>query len=87
MRYGRWIAITLFAAGIAVALFAGAWAVGALVFSAGVVSLGAGSLAEDRAVGLVTMAVGLEAAVGVLGHMLTGVGVQAEGDRGGRDGL
>lgn len=75
MRYIWWIAVTLFVAGLVVALFAGAWAVGALVFSSGAVLLGAGSLAEDRAVGLAMMAVGLAAVAGVLGHMLTGVGV------------
>lgn len=74
-KVARWTAVALFAAGLIVALVVGAWAVGALVFSSGVVFLGVGSLREDRAVGLAMMAVGLAAIVGVLGHMLAGVGI------------
>ncbi|AHY47327.1 Hypothetical Protein RradSPS_2044 [Rubrobacter radiotolerans] len=74
-KVARWTAVALFAAGLIVALVVGAWAVGALVFSSGVVFLGVGSLREDWAVGLAMVAVGLAAIVGVLGHMLTGVGI------------
>lgn len=70
----RWMAVLLFAAGVFVALLFEAWAAGALVFSAGVVVLGSGSMLEDRAVGLVLIVVGVGAIVGVLGHLVTGVG-------------
>lgn len=75
MKVVGWGAVALLVAGLVVALVVGAWAGGALVFSIGVVFLGAGSLAGDRAVGLAMVVVGLAAVVGVLGHMLTGVGV------------
>lgn len=69
-----WMAVLLFAVGLTVALFFEAWAAGALVFSAGVVVLGVGSLPGDRAVGLVMILAGAGAMVGVLGHLVTGVG-------------
>lgn len=67
------MAVLLFAAGLFTALLFD-WVVGALVFSAGVVVLGSGSMMEDRAVGLVLIVVGVGAMVGVLGHFVTGVG-------------
>lgn len=76
MRKGvfGWIAVLLLASGVLVALLPGARVTGALVFSLGAVVLGAGSLAEDRAVGLVMILVGVGAIVGVLGHIVTSVG-------------
>lgn len=70
----RWMAVLLFAAGLTVALLFKAWTAGALVFSAGVVVLGVGSLTEDRAVGMVMIMVGVGGIIGVLGHIVTGVG-------------
>lgn len=73
LAVSRWIAILLFAAGLFMALLFD-WVLGSLVFSSGVVVLGSGSMPEDRAVGVVLIVVGVGAMVGVLGHLVTGVG-------------
>lgn len=54
------------------ALLLGTWAVGALLFSSGVVVLGIGSLG-DWSVGIVLIIAGLGAVVGILAHLVTGV--------------
>lgn len=71
----RWMAVLLFASGLTVALLLDAWAAGAFVFSGGAVVLGVGHLSGDRAVGLAMILAGIGAMVGVLGHLVTGVGL------------
>ncbi len=74
MKLANWAAVAFFVAGLVVAVFVGARAVGGMIFALGVVCLGVGSLARDRAVGVAMIVAGLAAAIGVLGHMITGVG-------------
>lgn len=68
-----WAAALLFAAGLGIAFFFRAQ--GALVFSFGVVVLGAGALRRDRAVGVMLIVVGSFAILGLIGHLVTGVGL------------
>ena len=70
----RWTAALIIPTGLVVALLSGAWEVGAIISSSGVVLLGVVSLAKDGAVAMMLIVVGTAGVIGVLGHLLTGVG-------------
>ena len=70
----RWTAALIIPTGLVVALLSGVWEVGAIISSSGVVMLGVVSLAKDRAVAMMLIVVGTAGVIGVLGHLLTGVG-------------
>lgn len=73
-KSARVIAVLLFATGIVFAIATGLWWVGALIFSAGAIFLGIGTVVGggDRAVGMVMVFIGCLAVLGVVFHMLTG---------------
>lgn len=75
-RISQWSASALLLGGTLAAFF-GAWAAGALAFGSAIAIWGVGSIAsgEDRAVGWVLVVVGVVSVLGVVGHLVSGVGV------------
>ncbi len=74
-KISRWSAGALLVVGAFLA-FSGALTTGAMAFGSAVLVWGLGSVAggEDRAVGWVLVVAGAGSVIGVIGHLVSGVG-------------